>query len=151
MPTPLAAARFSAVDAPLRLPSALYRLRFIAQETVRLPAYAGSMWRGVFGRALKRLVCVTREPTCSPCLLYRSCIYPYLFETPPDPALGKLRKYPAAPHPFVVRPGTGGVHAAGDSISVDVLLFGHGNRHLPYVLHAFTQSAEATVGWNWMR
>ncbi|HRD50960.1 MAG TPA: CRISPR system precrRNA processing endoribonuclease RAMP protein Cas6, partial [Candidatus Contendobacter sp.] len=136
----------SAAAALPRLPLALYRLRFIAQETVRLPAYAGSAWRGVFGRALKRLVCVTREPACPPCLLYRSCVYPYLFETPPDPAAGKLRKYPAAPHPLVVRPGPGGVHAAGDAVTVDVLLFGHGNRHLPYVLHAFAQAGQRGIG-----
>lgn len=135
-----------AVDPLPRLPLALYRLRFIAQETVRLPVYAGSAWRGAFGHALKRLVCVTREPACPSCLLYRSCVYPYLFETPPDPTTGKLRKYPAAPHPLVVRPGPGGVHAAGASVTVDVLLFGHGNRHLPYVLHAFAQAGQRGIG-----
>ena len=124
-------AQLPAAYSPLRLPLALYRLHFIAQEAVRLPAYAGSAWRGVFGHALKRLVCVTREPACPACLLYRSCVYPYLFETPPDPAAGKLRKYPAAPHPYLLRPGPGGMHAAGATVQVDVALFGHGNRHLP--------------------
>ncbi len=128
------------------LPVAGYRLEFTALEPVRLPVYAGSAWRGVFGHALKRLVCVTREPTCPSCLLYRSCVYPYLFETPPDPAAGKLRKYPAAPHPYVLRPGAGGAHAAGATVDVDVVLFGHGNRHLPYVLHAFDQAGRRGVG-----
>ena len=90
--------------AALPLPVARYRLRFTAGEPLRLPAYAGSAWRGAFGHALKRLVCVTREPRCPDCLLYRSCAYPYLFETPPDPAVALLRKYPAAPHPFLLRP-----------------------------------------------
>ena len=139
-------AQLPAAHSPLRLPLALYRLHFIAQEAVRLPAYAGSAWRGVFGRALKRLVCVTREPACPACLLYRSCVYPYLFETPPDPAAGKLRKYPAAPHPYLLRPGPGGTHAAGATVQVDVALFGHGNRHLPYVLHAFDQAGRRGVG-----
>ncbi len=130
----------------LNLPLAVYRLEFSALDAVRLPAYAGSAWRGVFGRALKRLVCVTREPACPSCLLYRSCVYPYLFETPPDPAAGKLRKYPAAPHPFVLRPGPGGAQAAGATVSVDVVLFGQGNRQLPYVLHAFAQAGQRGVG-----
>lgn len=130
----------------LHLPLAVYRLEFSTLDAVRLPAYAGSAWRGVFGRALKRLVCVTREPACPSCLLYRSCVYPYLFETPPDPAAGKLRKYTAAPHPFVLRPGGGGAHAAGATVSVDVVLFGQGNRQLPYVLHAFDQAARRGVG-----
>lgn len=130
----------------LSLPLAVYRLHFAAQEAIRLPAYAGSAWRGAFGHALKRLVCVTREPACPPCLLYRSCGYPYLFETPPDPTVGKLRKYPAAPHPYVVRPGAGGAHPAGATLPVDVVLFGHGNRHLPYLLHAFDQAGRQGLG-----
>ena len=103
----------------LLLPLSVYRLEFVALDAVRLPVYAGSAWRGAFGHALKRLVCVTREPACPPCLLYRSCVYPYLFETPPDPAAGKLRKYPAAPHPYLLRPGPGGVHPAGATVHVD--------------------------------
>lgn len=65
-----------------QLPLARYRFKFRAIDTVRLPDYAGSAWRGVFGRSLKKIVCVTREPRCEPCLLYRNCIYPYIFETP---------------------------------------------------------------------
>jgi hypothetical protein len=133
---------------PMRpaLPVAVYRLEFAALGPVRLPVYAGSAWRGVFGHALKRLVCVTREPACPACLLYRSCVYPYLFETPPDPSAGKLRKYPTAPHPYLLRPGEGGAHVVGASVGVDVVLFGHGNRHLPYVVHAFGQAGRRGVG-----
>lgn len=125
-----------------------YRLRFIAQEPIRLPAYAGSTWRGAFGIALKRLVCVTREPSCTDCLLYRSCSYPYLFETPPDPAVPLLRKYPSAPHPFLLRPpaDTRTPLAAGDETHVDLTLFGHGHRYLPYVIHALEQAAAHGLG-----
>ncbi len=145
-PPTAAPARCPNFAAPLSLPLAVYRLEFAAQDPIHLPAYAGSAWRGVFGRALKRLVCVTREPTCPACLLYRSCAYPYLFETPPDPAAGKLRKYPAAPHPYLLRPGPGGVHPAGATVHVDAVLLGHGNRHLPYLLHAFVQAGQRGIG-----
>ncbi|HCK82274.1 MAG TPA: CRISPR-associated protein Cas6 [Candidatus Competibacteraceae bacterium] len=131
---------------PPVLPLAVYRLDFTALAPVRLPAYAGSAWRGVFGRALKRLACTTREPTCPPCLLYRTCLYPYLFETPPDPAAGKLRKYPTAPPPYVVRPGAGGPHPANAAVGLEVVLFGQGNRHLPYVLHAFDRAVQRGIG-----
>lgn len=125
-----------------------YRLRFIAQEPLRLPAYAGSAWRGALGHALKRLVCVTHEPRCPDCLLYRSCSYPYLFETPPDPAIALLRKYPAAPHPFLVRPpaDTHRPLAAGEETLLDLTLFGHGHRYLPYVIHALDQAATHGLG-----
>lgn len=128
------------------LPLARYRLTFQAVTPVRLPAYAGSAWRGVFGRSLKRLVCVIREPVCATCLLYRSCVYPYVFETPPDPAVGKLRKYTAAPHPFVLIPRAGGTLSAGAALHLGITLFGYGNRYLPYVLHALDQAGQRGIG-----
>ena len=54
---------FMKVETPLgvpQLPLARYRFKFRAIDTVRLPSYAGSAWRGVFGRSLKKIVCVTR-------------------------------------------------------------------------------------------
>ncbi len=125
------------------LPVARYRLTFRAASSLRLPPYTGSAWRGAFGHALKRLACVTREPTCPPCLLYRSCIYPYLFETPPDPGVGKLTRYTAAPHPFVLIPDERGGHIeAGETLSLNLNLFGHGNRYLPHVIYALSQAGQ---------
>lgn len=116
------------------LPLALYRFHFRAVDAISLPPYAGSAWRGVFGTALKHSVCVTREKDCAGCMLYRSCAYPYLFETPPNPEAQRMRKYRAAPHPYVLRPG---VEAecripAGGPLSVDLALFGRGNTFLPF-------------------
>lgn len=128
------------------LPLARYRLRFQAIDPVKLPDYAGSAWRGALGHALKRLVCVTKEPVCADCLLYRSCAYPYVFETPPHPAVGKLRKYTAAPHPFVLLPTRGGVIEAGLSLELYLTLFGHGNRYLPYLIHALAQAGQHGFG-----
>ncbi len=130
------------------LPIARYRLEFETLDTMRFPDYSGSTWRGVFGRALKQLVCVTREPVCANCMLYRSCVYPYLFETPPDPEAGKLRKYPAAPHPFVLLPDgqARGWQEAGTPVQLDVTLFGNGNRYLPYVIHALDQAGRRGIG-----
>lgn len=131
---------------PPTLPLARYRLIFQADADARLPVYAGSAWRGVFGRALKRLVCVTHEPACPSCLLYRSCVYPYIFETPPDPAVGKLRKYTAVPRPFVLVPSAGGAFAPGARLALEITLFGHGNRYLPYIVQALSQAGQRGVG-----
>ncbi|MCP5197790.1 MAG: CRISPR system precrRNA processing endoribonuclease RAMP protein Cas6 [Gammaproteobacteria bacterium] len=129
------------------LPLACYRFRFRATVDLRLPAYTGSAWRGAFGRALKHLVCITDEPACPSCPFYRSCIYPYLFETPPDPNVGKLTKYTAAPHPYVLIPDDHhGQVATDQTLSVDVHLLGHGNRHLPYVIHALNQAGQRGLG-----
>lgn len=128
------------------LPLARYRLHFTALTDVSLPAYAGSAWRGAFGHALKKLVCITRQPTCPNCLLYRSCVYPYLFETPPDPQVGKLTRYTAAPHPLVFLPLNNGPQPAGATVCLQLTLFGHGNRYLAYILHALQQATERGIG-----
>lgn len=131
-----------------RLPLARYRLHFRAVDRARLPDYAGSAWRGAFGHALKRLVCVTRERHCPDCLLYRSCAYPYLFETPADPNDELLGKASAAPHPFVLLPGaaTQGALEPDTALPLDLTLIGHGNRQLPYVIHALDQAARHGIG-----
>jgi hypothetical protein len=51
------------------LPPARHRLTCRVIDPIRLPAYSGAAWRGVFGHALKRLACVTRERNCPDCLL----------------------------------------------------------------------------------
>ena len=124
-----------------------YRLVLRAATPVRLPAYAGSAWRGVLGHALKRTVCVTREPRCDACLLYRSCVYPYVFETPPPADTLKLRKYPAAPHPFVVEPWPDCRDvAAGDEFGLDLVLIGRGRAQLPYFIEALRRAGETGIG-----
>jgi hypothetical protein len=131
------------------LPLARYRFSFDAATRVALPGFSGSAWRGAFGHALKRAVCITRLPVCAECLLYRSCAYPYVFETPPPLGAAKMRKYPAAPHPFILEveaaPGRG-LLEAGAALRVGVSLFGRGNRHLPYVVFALERAAAAGIG-----
>ena len=141
------AANTAAIDT-ISLPLARYRIRLRVPETMRLPDYSGSAWRGVFGSSLKKLVCLTREPSCPDCLLYRSCVYPYIFETPPDPAVGKLRKYTAAPHPFVLRPGDtlNGTLTASSEHLLHLTLFGRGDRQMPYILHALERAMQRGLG-----
>ena len=121
-----------------RLPVGRYRLVFRADSVEDRRGYWGSAWRGVLGHALKRLVCVTQLKECEPCLLYRSCIYSYVFMTPPPPGSRKLPGYVAAPHPFVLIPGApeeDGRHVLG------LTLFGWSNRYLAYLVHALREAA----------
>lgn len=129
------------------LGAARYRLTLRAATPIRLPGYAGSAWRGVLGHALKRTVCVTREPRCDACLLYRSCVYPYVFETPPPADTAKLRKYPAAPHPFVVEPWPDCRNVAvGDAFGLDLVLIGRGRAQLPYFIEALRRAGASGIG-----
>jgi hypothetical protein len=128
----------------LRLAVGRYRLLFAQGGTAGWPRFSGSAWRGAFGRALRQTVCVTRLDSCGTCLLKASCAYSYLFETPIPSVALKMRRYPAAPHPFALQ-----IHDATATCGPYILglsLFGHGNRYLAYVIHAMTQAAAGGIG-----
>jgi hypothetical protein len=131
---------------PDPFPVARYRLRFEVERPLRLPEYAGSALRGVFGHALKRLACVTRERDCKACALYRSCRYPAVFETPP-PADAR-RVYSEIPHPFVVEPPPWGARdfAAGAPLDLHLVLIGPALAQLPLVLMAWQRALEIGLG-----
>ncbi|MDY6812048.1 MAG: CRISPR system precrRNA processing endoribonuclease RAMP protein Cas6 [Pseudomonadota bacterium] len=131
----------------LTLPSTRTRLTLRMQAPVRLPDYAGSAWRGVLGHALRRHYCVTGLSACPPCPIYRRCRYVYQFETPPDPDGSKLRRYTAAPHPFVIEPLPGARElAAGDTTGFSLLLIGQAQRHLPDWVQAAAAAGRRGLG-----
>lgn len=128
-------------------PLASYRFEFIADEPIRLPPYSGSAWRGLLGHGLRRTVCVTHQPRCGACLLFGSCLYSSLFESPPrDPA--DQARYTAVPHPFVLQvvprepleipPDTG--------FGFGLQLIGSANGVLPYLTHVMTRIGELGLG-----
>jgi hypothetical protein len=119
-----------------------YRARFATENPPHFGAFPGSAWRGALGHALKRTVCVTREPQCRGCGLYGSCLYSYFYDAPPPPGAAKMRRYETAPHPFVLEPGE--VGATG--CVLDFVLIGQANRHLPVFLHALRQAAAGPRG-----
>lgn len=127
------------------IPIKQYRFYFQTDTAHRLPEYPGSAWRGAFGHALKRTVCVVRNTPCNQCLLKNACAYSYVFETPPPADTEKMRKYTAAPHPFVLQFQE--QDATNESnYSLDVVLFGHGQRYFPYIVHALQTAGKDGIG-----
>lgn len=128
------------------IPLSSYRFYFDTDHPVRLPDYPGSAWRGAFGHALKKTVCVVRNTPCQQCLLKQACAYSYIFETPPPADTEKMRKYTAAPHPFVFRFIE--KKSSSKEFSLDMNLFGHGQRFFPYIIHAMHMAGQDGVGGN---
>jgi hypothetical protein len=127
------------------IPIKTYRFYFATDSAVRLPNFPGSAWRGAFGHSLKKTVCVVRNTPCNQCLLKHACAYSYVFETPPPTNAEKMRKYTAAPHPFVLQfPAT--VSSSGPDYILDVILFGHGQRFFPYIIHALQTAGLEGIG-----
>ncbi len=122
-----------------------YRFEFSYSQPCRLPHYPGSAWRGAFGHALKRTVCVVRNTPCAACMLQSNCAYAYIFETPPPVNAGKMRKYNASPHPFAFQ----FIHRSlpePEYYRFDLMLFGYGQRYLPYIIHALQRAGREGIG-----
>ena len=113
-----------------------------------LPPYKGSTFRGVFGRALKKVVCALKRQECSRCLLKQRCVYALVFETPDAVSPPTGSKIAAAPHPFVVEPPltTETMFSEGSSFDFSLILFGEVNHSLPYFIYAFEQMGRIGIG-----
>jgi hypothetical protein len=118
----------------------LYGLRvadfaFAPEGDVRLQPYSGSVWRGAFGFALKRLVCVMRMRPCDGCPLAAVCLFPRFFGSDPDH--DEPRPYVLAPEPTP----PGGWVRAGQPFRVRLTLLGTAHAAAPYVIQAVLDGA----------
>ncbi|MGB9498174.1 MAG: CRISPR system precrRNA processing endoribonuclease RAMP protein Cas6 [Dissulfuribacterales bacterium] len=117
------------------------------ETDAQLPYYKGSTFRGVFGRALKKVVCALKRQECETCLLNSKCVYALVFETP---IAGKSKdaRMAATPHPFVIEPPlTIKTHyPAGSAFDFSLLLMGDANNYLPYFIYAFEQMGKIGIG-----
>ena len=118
----------------------VFRLEFRGPANAILPHWLGSTWRGAMGHALKRATCHCSNGTHSV-----ACVYSQLFETPVPDNTTRLRKYPAAPHPYVLRP-----HARDstqpDLLTVDALLIGSARAHSRSLVNALKKGAANGLG-----
>ncbi len=127
---------------------AKFRFTVCATEHIRFPAYKGSAFRGGFGYAFKRVVCVIKGKPCDECLLKQKCIYSYIFETPPPEDTEMLRLYPKAPHPFVIEPPITEKQSfePGEEFSFHVILIGNAIDYIPYFIYTFTELGKQGIG-----
>jgi hypothetical protein len=134
------------------LPVDIARLRFTvhADERMALPFFAGSMLRGAYGHALRRLVCMTRMPSCDGCPLRATCAFPRLF----DPfgldvaAVGLAAGSAQPPPPFAIDPPPLGavMIEPGQSWTFGQRLFGKAIRDLPLIVEAWRRALLRGLG-----
>jgi hypothetical protein len=129
------------------LPVARYRFTFRMADELFLPEYSGSLLRGQFGAALRRIACMTGLPVCAGCPLYRTCPYPALFEAP-APAAHALQRFSQVPNPYVVEPPPLGCRymPAGGTISFRLVLVGRALDQLPLIAYALQRAFARGIG-----
>lgn len=130
-------------------PVASVTIEFRAGSFARFARFPGSAWRGAFGHALKRLVCVMHLRPCDGCPLVQACIFPQIFEpaVPPDAPI--LQHYRTAPTAYVLDPAEtprAGYYVAGEPVAVTLRLFGRIARLAPYAARALIEAAALGVG-----
>lgn len=114
-----------------------------------LSGYPGSTLHGAFGKALRHFSCLTGLPQCNACALRFSCAYSYCYETPVAADSPLMRKYPSAPHPWLVDVDIGsGVWATGDSFTFSWTLFGNAQQYAPQMLYVWKKTLQDGLGKN---
>lgn len=137
---------FQARDLPLA------RYRFTAQihEDTWLPEYAGSLFRGQFGAALRRLSCMTRQPECTDCPLKLTCPYTLIFQ-PVPPTEHALQNFSAIPTGYIIvpplpeagyqQPYFGRQFLSANSIfEFEMVLVGDIRHQLPLIIYAWQRA-----------
>lgn len=126
-----------------------YKFTCVFGNDAILPAYKGSTLRGVFGHALKKVVCALKKQDCADCLLAERCIYPTIFEIPAKPEETTGRKRIAhPPHPYVIEPPPDNKtrYLKGDTLDFSLILFGAACDNLAYFIYAFEQIGSNGIG-----
>lgn len=118
------------------------------QEPLHLPLYKGSTFRGGFGHAFRRISCAIKLNDCSDCLLKDKCVYSYVFETFSSGNSETKKRYPNAPHPFIIEPPEDEKlhYQEGEVLKFDLVLVGKAIDYLPYFIYAFSELGNIGIG-----
>jgi CRISPR-associated endoribonuclease Cas6 len=118
----------------------------LAEGRHTLPVYLGSTIRGIFASSFRRLVCVTRAPTCEGCLLLRRCSYPYLFETPAPSDLPEAlqKRFKQAPRPYVL--DLTPIYHGEPILELGLVLVGRAIDFLPYIIYVLDGAGREGIG-----
>lgn len=121
--------------------TAYFSFSIIAKDELVLPPYKGSAFRGLFGHALRKTVCVTNMLSCEGCLLRQNCAYAYIFET-----FNKRNERVA--RPFIIEPplSENRIFPPGDELKINLYLFGKAIDYLPYIVYTFREMGKKGLG-----
>lgn len=122
-----------------------YNFQLFLETDALLPPFKGSTFRGVFGVALKKVVCALKRQECESCLLRERCIYTTVFEIPSGE---NSKGTPSPPHPFIIEPSLDSkTHLqAGERFDFNLILLGKVNDYLPYFVYAIEQMGQIGIG-----
>lgn len=131
----------------LSLDSLTIAITYTARSDVVLPAFAGRLWRGTLGSALRDTLCFSKRLSCEVCFLRRECLYNELFHNGQDSGAASAAEQVK---PFVIHapmmPAAWATEAGG-SLGFAMSLFSRKvwNR-LPYLVAALHLMGRRGIG-----
>jgi CRISPR/Cas system endoribonuclease Cas6 (RAMP superfamily) len=113
-----------------------------------LPPYKGAVFRGAFGNAFRRLVCLAPKADCRSCDLRQRCLYVAIFEPPASPGYRDAAKFSQAPRPYVINPPLTSRQSfrPGEPLEFDLALMGPAIEALPYFIYIFMEMGRQGLG-----
>lgn len=117
-----------------------------AEEDCKLPEFTGSLLRGSFGHALKRVFCEQNLDICRNCHKIRACVYFQIFESQDNSY--KNLGYHYKPHPYIITPSQKNLFACGEELEFQITFFGHFIKHIDFFVAAFKGMGSTGLGKN---
>ena len=109
--------------------------------------FLGSTLRGGFGYMFKRTVCgLKQQKECSSCMLYHTCIYATIFESPVPDNANIMSKYTNCPHPFVF--SIDHYNNNESTLIFNTRIIGKIKNYIPYFVYAIRELGKNGLGKN---
>jgi hypothetical protein len=110
-----------------------------------LPHYSGSWLRGIIGKHLRQLSCMTKTSDCTGCQLIKNCPYGMVFEKGNNHD-APLEKVPTSG--FILRPPSWGesIYKIGESFYFSIIVLDALQSYVPYLIVAVQRMAQQGLG-----
>lgn len=135
-------------EASFLLPFEKFRFSLRVTSLMVLPPYKGGIFRGAFGNAFRRVVCVAPREDCATCLLNQKCLYVSIFEPRSPQYFSDANKFNNAPPPYVLNPPLTNRQAfhPHETMEFDLVLIGRAIDALPYFIYTFHELGRMGLG-----
>lgn len=124
-----------------------YRIVLEPKINLAIPPYEGSIFRGGFGHALRRVMCVNRGETCMKCPLK---VYTYIFETASQQAMNGTSEDAQFPHQFIIEPPINEKrqYNTDDKLDIQLIRIDQAINYAPHFICAFEGLGRLGMGRN---
>jgi hypothetical protein len=135
-------------DALARFEVSLLRFTLRAVETVELPPFSGSTFRGAFGAEFRRIACLPHCHDAATCEIAVHCAYARVFEAKPSKQGYTRVGDGGLPRPFLIHPPEGGrlTIEPGKPFTFYLALIGWAADYIPYFILAWRELGLRGIG-----